>query len=156
MRRFLASATLMVGSAALFCNGTPSSAQVSADDPLAALSSKYNSDRDSYLAKHPVRLSPLFKAAAELIDLLGRFDVIIIDKCEFDPGFPDWAEGTGLRMNTVLELDKSYKGAMQSEMDKPQDSLGPDRSLCADAKRHRRETVGAFQRAAAILRQQGY
>jgi hypothetical protein len=156
MRRQPPYATFMVTTVLLFSNGTPSSAQVSIDDPLAALRSKYQSDRDSYLAEHPVRLSPLLKAAAELVDLTGRFDVIIIDKCEFDPDLPVWDAGTGLRMNTILELDKSYKGAMQNEMDKPQSSLGPDRSLCADAKRHRQQTVRAFQRAAAILRQQGY
>ena len=151
-------ATLMAAIVALFVLTAPSRAQEPAPDSGNAFDKQTHAKIDLYLAKHPVRPSPLFEATTRLMALLGRLDAMIVDACEFDPDFPNWQDAAkGLRENTVLAFTRSYGDEMRKEMDEtPASGTVRDRLLCADEKRHREKTVRELQRDFAALRRQGY
>jgi hypothetical protein len=158
LRRFLAFAAFMIAVATSFGFATQSPAQDSVEDQVNAYHRKNEAEIDLYLAKHPVRSSPLFEAAARLIAVVGRFDAMIIDACEYDPAFPDWRDAArGLRENTVVALGKSYVDEMRKEIDEtPASHTFRDRSLCADEKRHRESLFRQLKSTLTALRREGY
>ncbi len=158
MHRLLASVSLAIAVAACFDLATRSAAQDSPIDQADALVKKDEAEIDQYLTEHPVRAGPLFEAAAALVALLGKFDAMIVDACEYDPQFPDWIDGTkGLHENTVAALGKSYEDAMRKHMQEtPAANTFRDRSLCADEKRSREKAARELRNTFAGLRRDGY
>jgi hypothetical protein len=144
----------------LTCFGLTSSsiAQDSMGDQVGSLIKKNEEEIGQYLAKHPVRPSPLFESASDLITALGKIDAMILDTCKYDPDFPDWREAAkGLHENTVLTLGEKYRDAKLTYREETPASETVRRwSLCEDEKRHHRTISRELPNIFATLRRQGY
>jgi hypothetical protein len=158
MQRLAASVGSAIAIAAFLALASPILAQDSAVDRADAYVKKNHAEIDAYLAKHPVRSSPLFDAAGRLTAALGKLDALIADACEDDPNFPYWGDvAQGLRENTVLALGKSYEGAMRRHIEEtPAANTSRDPSLCADEMLSREKVAQELPNAFAALRRQGY
>jgi len=133
-------------------------AQGSLEDQINSSVKKNEEEIGQYLAKHPVRPSPLFESASDLITALGKIDAMILDTCKYDPDFPDWREAAkGLHENTVLTLGEKYRDAKLTYREETPASETIRRwSLCADEKRHHGTISRELQIIFATLRRQGY
>jgi hypothetical protein len=158
MRRSIARACLAIALAAFVGSNKPAAAQDSSEDRVHALIRDNDRKVDEFLAKHPVRQSPLFESATDLLATLAKFDFMILGACESAPDSPDWRQvAYGLHGNTIIALGRSYReGRKKYVQEAPLAQEMQGAARCTDYEADRIGLLRRLPSVFAALRKQGY